>query len=105
MAMQNGLALAMALEKVTDRRDIPAALEAWEAAERPIIEHCQRWSRFYGEIAYLPDEVRFSLVRSALANEWVASQLFRAANHRPVGTKPPDARILVGFTNEFAADD
>ncbi len=102
MAMQNGLALAVALEKVTDRRDIPAALEAWEASERPIIEHCQRWSKFYGEITYLPDDVRFRVVQSALSDPWVASQIFRAANHQPVGTKAPDARVLRNFANAYA---
>ena len=87
MAMQNGLALAVALDAVEDARDIPAALEAWEARERPLIEHCQKWSQLYGEVTFLPDEVRTMTVRGAMSNPWVAAQIFRAANHIPTGTE------------------
>lgn len=86
MAMQNGLALAVALEQARDARDIPAALEAWEKAERPLIEHCQRWSILYGEVTYLPDDVRSRVIRSAMSDEWVANQVFMAANSSPTGT-------------------
>ncbi len=86
MAMQNGLALAVHLEGVTDRRDIPDALERWESKERELIEHCQRWSILYGEVTYLPDEVRSRVVRGAMSDPWIAAQVFRAANHSPTGT-------------------
>lgn len=86
MAMQNGLAMAVALEQARDPRDIPAALEAWEAAERPLVEHCQRWSILYGEVTCLPDEVRSRVIRSAMGDDWVAGQVFRAANSSPTGT-------------------
>ena len=56
MAMQMGLALAVHLEGIGDRRDIPDALQAWETQERPLVDHCQKWSCLYGEIAYLPDD-------------------------------------------------
>ncbi|NNL99213.1 MAG: FAD-dependent monooxygenase [Gammaproteobacteria bacterium] len=91
MAMQNGLALAVALEGVTDRRDIPQALEAWEAGERDIVEHCQRWASLYGEVTHLPDEVRTRVIRGAMSDPWVAGQVFRAANHSPPGTVAPEA--------------
>ncbi len=87
MAMQNGLALAEALKDVTDRRDIPDALEAWEAGEREIVEHCQRWASLYGEVTHLPDDVRTRVVRGAMSDPWVAGQVFRAANHAPRGTR------------------
>lgn len=87
MAMQNGLALAVYLQDVTDKRDIPAALELWESKERELIEHCQRWSILYGEVTYLPDEVRNRVVRGAMSDPWVAAQVFRAANHLPTGTR------------------
>lgn len=90
MAMQNGLALAVALENVADRRDIPDALEAWEAAERDIVEHCQRWASLYGECAQLPDEIRTRVLRGAMSDPWVAGQVFRAANYAPRGTVAPD---------------
>ena len=89
MAMQNGLALAVALEAVDEARDIPAALERWEAGERDIVEHCQRWASLYGEVTHLPDEVRTRVIRGAMSDPWVAGQVFRAANHAPVGTEPP----------------
>ena len=89
MAMQNGLAMAVALESVNNRRDIPDALEAWEKGERDIVEHCQRWASLYGEVTYLPDDVRTRTIRGAMSDPWVAGQVFRAANHAPVGTVPP----------------
>ncbi len=89
MAMQNGLAMATALEGVKDSRDIPDALEVWEAGERDIVEHCQRWASLYGEVTFLPDDVRTRTIRGAMSDPWVASQVFRAANHSPVGTLPP----------------
>jgi len=89
MAMQNGLALAVSLETVRDPRDIPAALERWEADERDIVEHCQRWASLYGEVTFLPDEVRTRVIRGAMSDPWVAGQVFRAANHAPMGTRPP----------------
>jgi len=83
MAMQNGLSLAVHLQGITDRRDIPDALHAWEAAERELTEHCQRWASLYGEVTYLPDEVRTRIMRAAMADAWTARQVFRAANHQP----------------------
>src|SRR5690606_27284161 len=71
MAMQNGLALAVALKDVTDRRDIPAALEAWEKNERPLVDHCQRWASLYGEVTHLPDDVRTRVIRGAMRDPWV----------------------------------
>ena len=89
MAMQNGLALAVRLESVQDRRDIPDALESWEAGEREIVEHCQRWASLYGEVTHLPDDVRTRAIQGAMSDPWVAGQVFRAANHAPLGTLPP----------------
>lgn len=86
MAMQNGLALACALEGIGSARDIPDALEAWEQRERALIEHCQKWSCLYGEVTFLPDSVRTTVIKAAMADPWVAGQVFRAANHSPTGT-------------------
>jgi 2-polyprenyl-6-methoxyphenol hydroxylase-like FAD-dependent oxidoreductase len=87
MAMQNGLALAVALKDVKDRRDIPAALEAWELKERPLVDHCQRWASLYGEVTHLPDDVRSRVIRGAMNDTWIAGAVFRAANHAPTGTR------------------
>jgi 2-polyprenyl-6-methoxyphenol hydroxylase-like FAD-dependent oxidoreductase len=86
MAMQNGLALAVFMENVADRRDIPAQLEAWERKVRPLTDHCQKWSTLYGEVAYLPDDVRAKTFKGASHDRWVADQLLLAANSIPLGT-------------------
>ncbi|MEI9922436.1 MAG: NAD(P)/FAD-dependent oxidoreductase [Bradyrhizobium sp.] len=86
MAMQIGLALAVAMEGVTDRRDIPDRLSAWEQRERELVDHCQKWSRMYGEVSFLPDEVRKRAITHTMADPWVRSQITRAARSHPTGT-------------------
>jgi 2-polyprenyl-6-methoxyphenol hydroxylase-like FAD-dependent oxidoreductase len=85
MAMQNGLALATYMANVDDRRDIPDKLEAWEAAVRPLTDHCQKWSSLYGEVTYLPDDVRSRVFHGASSDEWIAAQIMRAAKTVPIG--------------------
>lgn len=86
MAMQSALALAVHLEGVGEARDIPAALARWEAAERPLAEHCQKWSCIYGEVSTLPDAVRARIVGAGMADAWVRGQILRAAMSQPTGT-------------------
>ena len=86
MAVQNALALAVALERVQDTAAIPAALAVWEQSVRSLTEHCQKWSVLYGEITTLPDAVRARVVRAAMADPWMVAQLFRAARSEPAGT-------------------
>jgi 2-polyprenyl-6-methoxyphenol hydroxylase-like FAD-dependent oxidoreductase len=88
MAMQSGLGLGAAMEGVTDPRDIPDRLAAWENKERPLVDHCQKWSRLYGEISFLPDDVRERVVRHGMADPWVREQMSRAARSVPTGAKP-----------------
>jgi 2-polyprenyl-6-methoxyphenol hydroxylase-like FAD-dependent oxidoreductase len=88
-AMQGGLALAAHLEGVSDPRDIPDRLMAWEKKERPLMDHCQKWSRLYGEISFLPNEVRERTIKHGLADPWVREQMSRAARSIPTGSKPP----------------
>ncbi len=47
IAMANALALGQA---VTAHTDVPTALRIWEAAERPITDHTQRYSYIYGRV-------------------------------------------------------
>jgi hypothetical protein len=84
MAMQNGLALAAYMERVKDRRDIPEALGAWEAATRPLTEECQRWSCLWGELANIPDEVRPRIVRGVFSEPWVLSKVTVASASAPI---------------------
>jgi 2-polyprenyl-6-methoxyphenol hydroxylase-like FAD-dependent oxidoreductase len=86
MAMQNGLALAVFMEGVVDRRDIPAQLDAWEQAVRPLTDHCQKWSTLYGEVTYLPDDVRARIFKGSSEDGWIAAQILRAAECEPLGT-------------------
>jgi hypothetical protein len=87
MAMQSGLALGAVMDGVTDSRDIPDRLAAWEANERPLVDHCQKWSRLYGEISFLPSDVRERTIKHALADPWVREQMSRAARSEPTGSK------------------
>lgn len=89
MAMQNGLALAVFMEKVADRRDIPDQLWDWECTVRPLTDHCQKWSSLYGEVTYLADHVRAQVFGGAANSSWVAEQLMLAACSEPLGTSVP----------------
>lgn len=86
MAMQSALALAVHLEGITDRHDIPDRLAIWEEKERPLAEHCQRWSCLYGEVSTLPDAMRAKVVTSAMADDWIRGEFLRAARSIPTGT-------------------
>jgi hypothetical protein len=88
MAMQSGLALGAHLEGLSDSRDIPERLAAWERTERPLMEHCQKWSKLYGEISFLPNDVRERVVKHGLADPYVREQMSRAARSIPTGSKP-----------------
>lgn len=86
LTFQNALSLAAYLDR-TD--DVPQALRTWEAAERPLTDHVQKWTDLYGRVASAwPD--RFSSKRSQvleLASKvpWVDRQMNKAARHIPVG--------------------
>jgi 2-polyprenyl-6-methoxyphenol hydroxylase-like FAD-dependent oxidoreductase len=87
-AMMNALALAVHLEHAAD---VPSGLAAWEAAERPLTEHTQRMSVFFGLATTWPAPLQrlfFSLAgRSALIGEMRT----RTARHLPTGTAPKRA--------------
>jgi hypothetical protein len=86
MAMQNGLALAVHMENVKDKNEIPSRLEAWEKEVRPLTDHCQKWSTLYGEVTYLPDDVRARAFKGSSHDPWIAEQLLLAASSQPLGT-------------------
>lgn len=96
MAMQSGLALGAIMEGVTDSRDIPERLAAWEGSERPLVDHCQKWSRLYGEISFLPDDVRERAIKHGMADPWVREQMSRAARSVPTGSQPATADSMAG---------
>lgn len=86
MTMQNGLAMAVYLKDIDNSRDIPNALALWEQNERELVDRCQKWSCLYGELTYLPDQVRATIVSNAMANPWMQAQFRRAAESVPTGT-------------------
>jgi 2-polyprenyl-6-methoxyphenol hydroxylase-like FAD-dependent oxidoreductase len=87
MAMQSGLALGASMEGVTDSRDIPERLIAWERGVRPLADHCQKWSRLYGEISFLPNDVRERAIKHAMADPWVREQISLVARSVPIGSQ------------------
>jgi 2-polyprenyl-6-methoxyphenol hydroxylase-like FAD-dependent oxidoreductase len=82
-SMMNGLSLAYYLDR---EKDLATALKTWEARERPITEHTQRMSVFFGLATTWPAPLQrlfFSLAgRSALIGEMRT----RTARHHPTGT-------------------
>ena len=86
MAMQNALALAYFLSRTNARDAIPTALAQWEESERPIVEHCQKWSVLYGEVIYPPEALRRQTFRSAFTDPWISAQFFKPASHVPTGS-------------------
>lgn len=88
LAMQNGLSLATDLGALTDADAIPAALDAWEARERPLTEHTQTWSWLYGFLTTWPDDLRKQAFEIAAREPWIVEQRFRTALSDPHGTRP-----------------
>jgi 2-polyprenyl-6-methoxyphenol hydroxylase-like FAD-dependent oxidoreductase len=84
-AMMNALSLAVHLER---HADVPAALAAWEKAERPITEHTQRMSYLLGLPTTWPPLLRTFALGWAGRSKWVMRQRTKTALHRPTGTTP-----------------
>ena len=87
MTFTNAVSLAAA---TSEDADIPAALQAWERRERPLSDHVQRWSHGYGVlVSRWPDSalpLRGAALQLLAGMPWIARQLNRAAEHRPVGS-------------------
>jgi len=81
-AMMNALALAVALE---NDADVERALSAWEARERPLTEHTQRWSMLYGRVTTWPEWARSLAFNVMGGMGWVRRRYQRTANHIPTG--------------------
>lgn len=76
-AMMNALSLAVHAPD----------LNAWEAKERPLTEHTQRWAAIYGAAANLPGPLR-TLAFGAMGRvKWLHNQYQRTARHIPTGYK------------------
>jgi 2-polyprenyl-6-methoxyphenol hydroxylase-like FAD-dependent oxidoreductase len=86
MAFSNVLALAAA---VTEADDIPAALEHWEHAQRPLTDHVQWWSYIYGYVLgkwpTKMETLRSGFIRTFSKTPWFDTGLNRGARHVPIG--------------------
>jgi 2-polyprenyl-6-methoxyphenol hydroxylase-like FAD-dependent oxidoreductase len=82
-AMMNALALAVHLGGASD---IPAALAAWERAERPLTEHTQRMSVFFGMATTWPPPLQKLFFYLTGRSRRIAEMRTRTARHRPTGT-------------------
>jgi 2-polyprenyl-6-methoxyphenol hydroxylase-like FAD-dependent oxidoreductase len=84
VAMTNALALGHALDS---HSDVPTALRAWEATERPVTDATQKYSRIYGKIGvawtdHLLD-LRSGLVWLIGRSQFVQKKANVAAHHFP----------------------
>jgi 2-polyprenyl-6-methoxyphenol hydroxylase-like FAD-dependent oxidoreductase len=82
VAMANAQALAHALDDYTT---VTGALTAWEASERPITDHTQRYSRIYGRVGtHWPQRLlgaRSLAVRLAGRSQRLQNHVNRAASN------------------------
>ena len=82
VAMMNALALAVHLES---EPDLDRGLARWEATERPLTEHTQRWSWLYSAITFWPDALRSLAFGATGRFDWLRAQYQRTSNHIPTG--------------------
>ena len=80
--MMNGLSLAVYLDR---HDDVTAALAAWERQERPLTEHTQRLSTYYGWPTTWPPKLRAWAYNLAHKSAWLNQQRLRTASHIPIG--------------------
>ena len=81
-ALMNALGLAVALE---DEADLPKALAAWEARERPLTEHTQDTAERLGDMNYWPDDVRSAVLKITGQCAQIGAERMRTAMHVPTG--------------------
>ena len=82
-AMMNALGLADALTLSTG--SVPEALQAWEAKERPTIQHTQRWSYGLRLLNNIPDGARSHFLSATGRFEKLGHSRLRAALTIPTG--------------------
>jgi len=80
--MMNGLSLAVYMDR---HDDVRAALADWERNERPLTEHTQRLSTYYGWPGTWPPKLRARAYDFAHKSAWLNRQRLRTASHIPTG--------------------
>jgi 2-polyprenyl-6-methoxyphenol hydroxylase-like FAD-dependent oxidoreductase len=84
-ALMNGLGLAVAATEGAS--DIPAALELWEARERPLTEHTQDTAENLGSMNKWPDKIRSTVLKLVGEDVQLGAQRMRTALHVPTGAE------------------
>jgi 2-polyprenyl-6-methoxyphenol hydroxylase-like FAD-dependent oxidoreductase len=87
-AMMNALAMAVHLEQAAD---VPSGLAAWEVAERPLTEHTQRMSVFFGLATTWPAPLQRLFFAAAGRSALIGEMRTRTARHLPTGAAPKQA--------------
>jgi 2-polyprenyl-6-methoxyphenol hydroxylase-like FAD-dependent oxidoreductase len=81
-AMMNALAMAVHLERAPD---VASGLAVWEAAERPLTEHTQRMSVFFGLATTWPAPLQRLFFLAAGRSALISEMRTRTARHLPTG--------------------
>lgn len=82
-ALMNALGLAVALD---ESADVPAALAAWEARERPLTEHTQDTAERLGDMNFWPDDIRSAVLKITGQSAEIGAERMKTARHEPTGT-------------------
>ena len=85
-AMMNALGLAVAVDEAPG---VEAGLGAWEARERPLTDHTQRWSRIYSATTVWPDWMRAGAFKLSVRSAYLSEKMRRTAMHVPTGAVAP----------------
>jgi 2-polyprenyl-6-methoxyphenol hydroxylase-like FAD-dependent oxidoreductase len=96
LAFANSITLAASLDQAPT---VERGLAMWEARERPVTDHTQRWSNLYGGVCehwpgWLSD-VRSLVVWATGRSRWLEARLSRAARHVPELTDPQAAATAI----------
>jgi 2-polyprenyl-6-methoxyphenol hydroxylase-like FAD-dependent oxidoreductase len=76
---------ALSLAAMLETRAVEPALAAWEAQERPLYQHTQRFSSFLSSLTRWPNAIRSAFFAIAGRSKWFSERRWRAARHKPFG--------------------
>ncbi|MSO73887.1 MAG: FAD-dependent monooxygenase, partial [Alphaproteobacteria bacterium] len=84
----SSLVSALTLPALIDKLGaVEPALEAWEAALRPLVQHTQRWSKITWPLIPWPAWIAKRYYAFPLAKGWIAKQRMRPSLHIAKGTE------------------
>ncbi len=92
-ALMNALSVAVAADEGIG--DIPAALEQWEARERPLTDYTQHTAHMMGAMNDWPDDVRSDVLKIVGRSEEMGRARMKTAVHVPAGATPEPSDLSV----------